>query len=278
MRTSLRTFALVLVAGAVVTAGAQANGSPYSPGLVQGPQGVLDAVGSVRYVALGTERWTVVAAIRERDGLVQRTRTLRGFYGVPLVAYDGTTGGLSGNGRTLVVASYGPYPGQRGTTRFAVLGTRTLRPSRTIRLAGAWSYDASSPDGRALFLVQHLSAGESPRYRVRAYDVERGLLLREPIVDRLGGEAVMGGQPATRETSPDGRWVYTLYARAEAEPFVHALDTVKREAYCIDLPLRLGQGKQMDLRLELDGPELVVRSGLATVAVVDTRTFEVRRS
>jgi hypothetical protein len=43
------------------------------------------------------------------------TSVVDGSDGVPLVAYDGTSGGLSGDGRRLVVASYGPLPGAAGS-------------------------------------------------------------------------------------------------------------------------------------------------------------------
>lgn len=268
--------AIVTIALSLAVAGAGANGSPYSPGLAYGWAGV-GASNGVHYVTLGPSKWTVVAAIREQDGNVVRTRTLRGFYAIPLVTYDGTTGGLSGDGRSLVMASYGPLPGEKGRTRFVALRTKTLAPYRFIELEGSWSYDAISPDGKSLYLVEHLSAGTDPKYRVRIYDLARGRLLQGAIVDRLEKESVMGGQPATRASSQDGRWAYTLYARAAGEPFVHALDTAGREAFCIDLPLRLGEAKQMGLRLALNGGELVVRNGRTTVAVVNTKTWEVRR-
>lgn len=274
---SLVTALAVVVSVAV--GGAHANGSPYSPGLAHGWDGVLARSGDVRYVTLGTTTSTTVAAIRIPSGRVLRSRTLRGQYGVPLVAHDGRTGGVSGDGRSLVVASYGPQPGEAGTTRFMVLSARTLRPRSLVELVGSWSYDAISPDGKTLFLVEHISAGANPRYRVRIFELARGRLLSGAIVDRLEKESVMGGQPVTRATSRDGRWAYTLYARAKGEPFVHALDTARREAFCIDLPLRLGQVKQWGLRLVLKPrDELVVRNGAKTAAVIDTRSFDVRRS
>ena len=73
------------------------------------------------------------------------------------------------------------------------------------------------------------------------------------MIDRLVSKAIMGGQPATRATTPDGRWAYTLYARAKGKPFVHALDTARRQAFCIDLPLRLAEQEQMRLRLRFAG-------------------------
>lgn len=276
MRSALVLSALLAVVAAIAAGGAGANGSPYSPGLTYGWDGIRGPGGDTRFVTLNTPGSTVVAAIRVRDGRVLRSRPLHGLYGIPLVAYDGTAGGLSGDGLSLVVASYGPLPGEAGATRFVVLNARTFKLRRLVVIPGSWSYDAIAPDGSALYLVQHVRAGANPLYRVRSYDVKTGIL-RGAIVDRLENEADMGGEPVTRAASPDGRWAYTLYARASADPFVHALDTTRREAFCIDLPLRLGQVKQRGLRLTLrSNSELAVRNGTGTVAVIDTRSFDVR--
>lgn len=267
--------ALALV-GAIAAGGAGANGSPFSPGLVPGGNVVLAHDNGVGYVTLTTPGSTIVAAVRVRDGRVLRSKLLRGQYGLPLVAYDGTSGGLSGNGKGLVVASYAPVPGTSGTTRFAVLDTRTLRLRRLAVLDGSWSFDAVAPDASTLYLVQHVSAGTNPVYRVRPYDVRTGLL-RGAIVDRLENEEEMGGEPITRATSADGRWAYTLYARRKQEPFVHALDTARREAFCIDLPLEVGYNRQWTLRLRLRerSESLSVRLGRAQLATIDTGSWKV---
>ena len=216
MKSRLVGLISVSMLVAAIAAGAGgANGSAYSPGLDYGWKGVRAPAGDVRYVTLGTPKSTVVAAIAVRGGRVLRSRAVRGFYGVPLVAYDGTTAGLSGDGRTLVVSSYGPLPGDAGTTRFLTLRAKSLKPHRHIELRGSWSFDAISPDGSRLYLVEHISAGPSPRYRVRVYDLADGRLLPNAVIDRLVSNAIMGGQPATRATTPDGRWAYTLYARAK---------------------------------------------------------------
>jgi hypothetical protein len=274
-----KLFALVLAAAAVTAGGANANGSPYSPGLVYGWSGVGAQSSGVRFVAFGRPRSTIVAAVRARDGHVLQSNVVRGSYGVPLVSYDGTSGGLSGDGKSLALASYGPFPGQAGKTRFVLLSTRTLDVLREVLLSGSWSFDAISPDGSMLYLVEHISAGSKPRYRVRSYDLKARRLIPGAIVDRLENESVMDGQPVTRAASSDGRWAYTLYARENHEPFVHALDTVRREAFCIDLPLRLGQTKQMELRLRLAASRStlsVTRNG-RPLAAIDTRSFEVQR-
>jgi hypothetical protein len=279
MKTTLVAL-VVAVAAALVPAGAGANGSPYSPGLMYGWNGVGAQDGGVRFVAFGMPKSTIAAAVRARDGHVVRSTVIRGFYGVPLVSYDGTAGGLSGDGDSLVLASYGPLPGEAGKTRFVVLSTQALRVVRLVVLRGSWSYDAISPDGSMLYLVEHISAGQNPLYRVRSFDLRANRLIPGAIVDRIEREAVMGGQPVTRATSSDGRWAYTLYARAKSEPFVHALDTVRREAFCVDVPLRLGQAKQMELRLRLtaDRRTLSVVQGGTSLAEIDTASFEVRRS
>jgi hypothetical protein len=274
----LALVALLSLAAAIAAPGAQADGSPYAPGLVQGASGVLDPSGGLRYVTLATGRSTVVAAIGVRSGRVVRSNVLHGFYGVPIVAWDGSTGGVSGDGRSLVLGSYGPLPGQPGVTRFVVLSTKTLRKAHAVALTGSWAFDAVSPDSSTIYLVEYLSAGRSPHYRVRSLDTASGKLDPDPVVDRREDEVLMRGQPVTRRPSEDGRWAYTLYARGGQEPFIHALDTVKREAYCVDLPLRhLGQIEQMALRLRAgrDG-ELQVRNGKAVLAVVDTESLEIR--
>ena len=276
----LGLVALLSFVAAIAAPGAQADGSPYAPGLVQGASGVLDASGALRYVTLATSRSTVVAVIRVRSGRVVRSNVLRGFYGVPIVAWDGSTGGVSGDGRSLVLASYGPPPRQAGVTSFVVLNAQTLRKAHTFRLLGSWAYDAVSPDGSTIYLVEYLSAGQSPHYRVRSLDTETGRLDPDPIVDRREDEVLMRGQPVTRRLSTDGRWAYTLYARGGRAPFVHALDTVKREAYCVDLPLsQLGQIEQMALRLGGGrAGELRIQNGKTVLAVVDTKTLEARRT
>ena len=276
----LGLVALLSFVAAIAAPGAQADGSPYAPGLVQGASGVLDASGALRYVTLATSRSTVVAVIRVRSGRVVRSNVLRGFYGVPIVAWDGSTGGVSGDGRSLVLASYGPPPRQAGVTSFVVLNAQTLRKAHTFRLSGSWAYDAVSPDGSTIYLVEYLSAGQSPHYRVRSLDTETGRLDPDPIVDRREDEVLMRGQPVTRRLSTDGRWAYTLYARGGRAPFVHALDTVKREAYCVDLPLsQLGQIEQMALRLGGGrAGELRIQNGKTVLAVVDTKTLEARRT
>ena len=258
--------AAALAVAAATTAHAQ-KGGPETAAVLHGGQGVVSPDGKTRYVAVPTDRHTVVSFVRTRGGALLRWRTIRGSFGVPLVGLDGTTDGVSRDGRTLVLASPGPQ-----TTRFALLDTRSTKV-RDVTLRGAWSYDAISPDGSILYLIQYTGLGGSPAYSVRAYDLAARRLFARAIVDSDIGERLMRGWALTRQTSANGRWAYTLYAREKRKPFVHALDTVSRRAYCIDLPLELRRHQQMELRLSLRGGLLHVRRGNANVAAIDTKTL-----
>src|SRR4051794_9215045 len=114
---------VVAVTAALLAAIARGDGSPFAPGLVYGASGVRAPHSPVRYVTLATQRSTLVAAISVRNGLVVRSSALAGFYGIPLVAFDNSTGGISGNRQRLLIASYGPYSGMPGSTSFALLAT-----------------------------------------------------------------------------------------------------------------------------------------------------------
>jgi hypothetical protein len=287
MTRSVIVLALAAVTAAIALGGANADGAQGpSPGITTGWEGVLSPKGKVRYITIGNGRNTLVEVVQVRGGRVLRWRAIRGLFGSPLIAYDGTAGGLSGDGKTLVLASFPTVPSKSASSqpsngvvsRFPILSTRNLALRAMINLRGSWAYDALSPDGSTLFLIQYAGTGSNASYRVRAFDVEANRLLPGAIVDRKIGERLMRGQPVTRATSSDGRWAYTLYARTKKEPFVHALDTVRKQAFCIDLPLDLGQQRQTGLRLALVNGDLSVRNGSKTVAVVNTKSFEVTTS
>ncbi len=271
----LRLVALALVPFALSAGTAAAGKGGPSPGVVVGWDGAADAPNAVRYVALPAARTTAVAAVRTSDGRVLRFATIAGAYGIPLVAFDGTTEGISGDGRTLVLAA---AAAQRGVTRFAVLRTRSLRLVRTVSLPGIWSYDALSPDGRLLYAIQYLGTGPNPRYDVRAVSLVTGEPVGGPIVDQREPDEEMSGAPYSRTRSRDGAWAYTLYAKPDGTGFVHALDTARRRAFCVDLPWHTTFQRLAAVRLSVanGGRSLVLaKPGGSRLAVVDTSTFEV---
>jgi hypothetical protein len=273
MTVRIHLVALAFVLGvplAVVSGAAAGKGGP-APGVELEGRGIADADGALRYATRSLVGETLVTAF-DADGRSVRATRVKGILGIPFVAFDGTLGGLAHDGRTLVLAAPGP---RAGRSLFAVLSTPSLRLRRQIALRGTWSYDALSPDGRKLYLVEHAPVG-SPTYRVRAYDVTRGSLLREAVIDPRQGGRAMTGQPVTRAHGPGGVWAYTLYQKPGGLPFVHALDTVRGKALCIELPWRGNQGRLFDVRMHVQGRSLVLtRLGGAELATIDTRAFVV---
>jgi hypothetical protein len=237
---------------------------------VQGGAGVSAPGSSLAYIAVRAGHDTVLQRVRRADGVVERSRLLRGSYGVPGAAFDGSNTGLSFDERTLVLAA---IRARSTDTHLLTLDARSLRPRAQIVLPGYMTVDAISPDGRWLYLIRYRSVRNN-RYDVLAYDLARRHLLRAPIVDPREPDEKMQGFPITRTVSGDGRWAYTLYVDPEGEPFIHALDTEQRTAACIDLE-DLTIEDASDARLALAGGTLRVEGTAGPLALVDTRTFAV---
>jgi hypothetical protein len=212
-------------------------------------EGVVAPGGKIRYATLTNGRSTTVNASRT-NGVVIRWRDIRGHWAVPGVAFDGTAGGLSGDGRTLVLvqARTAPIPTR---SVFQVVRTTDLAPVQRVVLKGNFAFDALSPDGSQLYLIQRVSQQNLSRYVVRAYSLDRRRLLPGRIADRTQRGWVMAGYPVTRGTSADGRWVYTLYMRPSGYPFVHALDAVHGVAHCVGIPWSGNQNALWRLRLSV---------------------------
>jgi hypothetical protein len=217
----------------------------------------------------------VIEQVEQEGGLVGLSNLLRGTYGVPGVGYGGAGTGLSADGRTLVLENFASAP-QARRTRLAVLNGHTLLVRAHISLPGFFTVDAISPTGRWLYLTHYRSFSNISHYEVRAYDLAAGKLLAKPVVDPREPDEKMQGTPMTRAVSAGGRWDYTLYDRGNEAPFIHALDTTGRRAFCVDLPRSLN--KQIgSLQLSLGPGALRIMNDATTLAVVDTRTFAVRR-
>jgi hypothetical protein len=252
----LSLIAILILATAA--GGAAADGGP-SPGVLTGFGGVAGPGGQLRFVAVSADNSTVVQAIRTRDGRVLRYRALRGYYGVPVVTYDGTAGGLSHDASTLVLSTYPQIPNPRAVSRFAVLNAANFRLREIVTLRGTFAYDALAPDASTLYLIQYTSAQNTNRYRVRAYDLRGRTLIPGAIVDKREPKEPMTGQPLRRLTTADGSWVYTLYSRVGDKPFIHALNTAKRFALCLDLDAWRGsQNLLARYRLSLSAGQLVI--------------------
>jgi hypothetical protein len=234
MRRLLLSLAVAVAASAAAPAALAAGGPIFA---TQGGTGVASH-GKTRlhYVAVsdGRDRTlleTIDVANRGVFGWVR----LPGSWGIPAIGNGYPIGqGLSRDDRTLVLESPGaPYASR---SKFLVVDARRMKALRTIVLKGTFSFDALSPDGSRMYLIQYAAAGNLNHYIVRNYDLRTSRLLPGKIADRSEHEETMAGSPLARTTGASGRWVYTLYQKPSGEPFVHALDTVGAAAYCIDLP------------------------------------------
>jgi hypothetical protein len=259
--------ALAVAAAAILVPGASGVGPwPGVAGSVTSPSG------EVRYTVSRTGETTTLRAIV--GGKRVASASFDGAWGIPAVTSTGIAGGLSPDGRTLVMSQPPTYSGLRPESKFLLVSTRGLVLEKTLTLPGEFGFDALSPDGRTMFVIQHASTRDLISYRVRAYDLAHGRLLPGVIVAK-GETASMSGYPVARATSKSGAWVYTLYHRMNGKPFVHALGTMQRRAVCIDLKWQPPANDvwSTKLRLSPDGRRLLVRSSGVTVVTIDTTTF-----
>lgn len=271
-----RTLASLVIAGGLLASPpGWAAGGPVITSLV--PAHGIRA-GSLTYVAHPGRHSTLVQVLPSGPA-----RVVRGRFGIPVIAYDGTPAGVSADGSTLVLARprnpQGGFPAR--SSELLVLDVGTLAPRRLIWLRGDFSLDAVSPDGRWLYLIDYRmqrvrprrgSPYEMPVYSVRALDSRTGHLLARAIVDPHDRGEKMQGDPVSRVTSPNGRWAYTLYS-SYPRPFIHALDTVRRTARCIDLLAFARRLDPFSARLALSGSTLRVRYGARVLSALDVRSL-----
>jgi len=232
--------------------------------------------GTTRYLAVenaGSEG-TQLLAISTKDGTLEGQVGLVGNWGLP--GTPAGAEGLSADGHTLLLED--TTDGATPTSLFMVVRPRPMELVKEVTLNGYFAYDALSPDGSRLYLIEYQKADgtvDLSRYIVRAYDLKHNRLLPGRIADRTQKSWVMQGTATTRTTSSDGRWVYTLYANPGGYPFVHALDTVRGVAHCVGIPLT-DQAGISNIVLALHGTTLSVhwRSGRPFVNV-NTTTWQV---
>ena len=200
-----------------------------------------------------------------------RRSTILGYYAVPtgrLLRAFATPGlwSLAAVSPTGVFAALSRREGRY--THVAVVDLVGRRRLGTIRLRGNFEVETVSILGDRLFLIQHLDAR---RYLVRLYDFRARRLASEPL--RGGEDRLMAGYAWSGIGSSDGRWLLTLYLDTRrSHAFVHALDLVKTEPRCIDLPSAGGFARlrQYSLTLVPGGGRLIAANpALGVVAEVD---------
>jgi hypothetical protein len=216
----------------------------------------------------GAARWVLPAGITGGDDLVHQdgkhlvwydaTRGAK-LYAVALPSVEYSLAGVSQNGARAVALDVAARE-----THVAIV-SRSAR--RTITLPGKqWQFDALHGDN--LFLIRYLGSGG---YQVRLVHVGSGRLDAQPLKDPHESGTIWG-QPFSRLSSQDGRYLFTLYIGSNGGSMVHELDLKAATARCIDLP---GTGDyaaaaSSALVLSADGGTLwAVSPGYGRVAGID---------
>jgi hypothetical protein len=243
-------MAVFVIAGCGRASGPQASGSGYMLyEAASSPGSELVAVintrshGIERQLPLGTisadrnHLFSIsngtLADIDPQTGATLHSLRLPGSYLLPPATISGLPGGLSQNGRWLVVQRFNDVPnGQPTQTHMMLVDTTYSKPAMPIELPGFYEFDAVSNDGSKVYLIQYAAVSI---YRVRVYDVGVGLN-PNVVFDKSDGGDAMTGVRLSGVPSPDGRWLFSVYAREHAGPFVHALDLDSGIAFCLDLP------------------------------------------
>jgi hypothetical protein len=232
------------------------------------PKGLSSADGRWHFSAHRSGLGTTINAFAVSTGALWQTFPVPGRWRLA---------GVSPQGRWLVLSN----------RRFKPLRTETaiLDASRGLvvhrfRLRGDFEVETVSPDGRRLFLIEHLRENGAPRYLVRLYDLGNRRLRSEPL--RGGKDRVMAGYAWSGVASPDGRWLLTLYLNTlRSNAFIHALDLKKGVPRCINLPSGRGAFellKRYSLTLSPNGKTLFAANpALGAVAEIDLGTRQVVR-
>lgn len=268
-----RLGSLLVVVGALAIVQPASAAFP-APFAVQGGAGLPSLDGSLHFVALKAGSDTRIAAVEVGGDANLMSRTVTGSFGIAMLTQNGLAGGLFHDGSAFVLQS----TGLKATSRFMIVGAKDLVPRATIALKGTFGFDALSPDGSKLYLIQHTSTQDIQHYIVRAYDLNARKLLPGRVADKTQRSWVMQGWAVDRVTRDGGRWVYTLYANPGGYPFVHALDTVRGVAHCVGVPWRGDENAPWSMRLALadDGKTLAVNRGSGVGFVsIDLSTWKI---
>jgi hypothetical protein len=275
------SLAFTLAALALTAPAAGADGLPVPVDGAKNASVVQPDGDGPRYATVTDGDETTVLQIDQEGGEILRSETVDGEFVIPLVSIDGTPAGISGDGSRLVLI----HPRQnfrfpREESSFVVVDIATdgkMTAQEPVILRGDFSFDAVSPDGSSLFLVEYPTRDYND-YSVREYDLARDRLLPDPVlVAHEVSPGEMRGLPQTRATSPDGAWEYTLYdggSRARDTAFIHVLDTERGISHCIDLAMVNGnEAWRVGFELTDGGGTLDVVRGDETLAKLDTESF-----
>jgi len=276
----LLVLVLLLPAGANAAACSPLNCSPSQFVLAHGRMlAVRQAIDKpLRVIDLGTGRtlWRLPPGIVQGDTLVHQDGHL-------LTWYDAASGRRTGDAIVDEIPQFVLVGVSQRGDRAVVARTETRSTTfdvvsrnggtKTAGLPGnRWSFDALS--GQFLYLIQTFRVG----YEVRLYDLATDTLQQEPLKDPRDG-ALIEGAPFARASSPNGRYLFTLYLGGGGGAMIHELDLAAGRAYCIDLPGQgdFGAATTWSLVPDADGSTLwAINPGYGRVVAIDVQAHVVR--
>jgi len=228
------------------------------------PLGALSPDGAHLY----TVSSNTLQDVDPHSGAVLRTLRLPGSFDLPPATLGGIPGGLSQNGQWLVLRT----TGAQTSSHMLLISTAQLKVMNRIDLDGTFEFDAIDNTGTRLYLIEYTNITQG-YYRVRVYEVGAGLG-SYTVIDKGGNGTPdpMSGVRLSGVFSPDGNWLYSVYARQGSGAFVHALSLTQPFAYCLDLP---DSGSPTDafhwsLALTADGKHLFAANGaMGSVTQID---------
>jgi hypothetical protein len=251
------------------------SGTPLGHGLLAArPQGVNGGV-SVVDLRTGSIRWSLPAGVLTGTTLVHQDN-------YSLAWYDALTGEQIA--AATVAADHIPSlvgTSQDGTQAVLVIRVKQRSTFLIVSPTGqkaidlptmAWDFDALS--GNNLYLLRYLRNG----YQVRRYDLATSTLIAQPLKDPHES-ALIRGTPWARVSSPNGRYLFTLYVGPNGGTMVHELGLRTSTARCVDLPGTGDFNAATSYAMELspDGRTLWAASpGYGRVAAIDVRKAKVK--
>jgi DNA-binding beta-propeller fold protein YncE len=207
--------------------------------------------------------------IDPHSGAIVRTLQLAGSFNLPPATLGGIPGGLSQNGQWLVLQT----SGAETSSHMLLINTTQLKVTNQIDLEGTFEFDAIDNTGTRLYLIEYTNITQG-YYRVRVYEVGAGQLGDYTVIDKGGNGTPepMSGVRLSGVFSPDGQWLYSVYARQGSGAFVHALNLTQPFAFCLDLPDSgsPADGFHWSLALTPDGKHLYAANGaMGSVTQID---------
>lgn len=197
-------------------------------GTLLGYRHAIDKPVTIVDLRTGRSTLTLPAGLTAGNVLVHQNGTQLQWYDMTTGEQTATADGVDGDLGAL------SQDGSRAVT-IDLRGVWIVSPTsnRFVALPAGDHWEVDGLRGDNLFLIHYL--GNSGGYQIRLLHVATGTLEAKPLKDPHESGTIWGS-PYSRLSSPDGRYLFTLYVAGNGAAMVHALNLDTSTARCIDLP------------------------------------------